>query len=92
MDWNVYVRFVLAFCSVLGLIALVAWFAKRYGIAGIKPPSRRQRRLSLLENLPLDGRRRLVLVRRDDKDHLLLIGGGTDLLIESIRPDLDELK
>ena len=30
----------------------------------------------------VDGRRRLVLVRRDNVEHLLLIGGPTDAVIE----------
>ncbi len=42
----------------------------------------RERRLAILETLPLDSRRRLVLIRRDGKQHLLLIGGQTDMMIE----------
>jgi hypothetical protein len=35
----------------------------------------------------VDQRRRLILVARDDTEHLLLVGGGADLVIESaIRP------
>jgi hypothetical protein len=33
--------------------------------------------------IALDGRRRLLLVRRDDVEHLLLIGGPADLVVES---------
>ena len=36
----------------------------------------------MLEVLAIDGKRRLVLVRRDDTEHLLLIGGEADLVIE----------
>ncbi|VEJ45457.1 flagellar biosynthetic protein FliO [Bartonella vinsonii] len=40
-------------------------------------------RLTLCETIALDRTRRLVLVRCDDKEHLLLIGGLTDVVVES---------
>ena len=44
-------------------------------------------RLGISEYLEVDKHRRLVLVRRDDVEHLVLIGGGHDLVVESvIRP------
>ncbi|MBK5910494.1 hypothetical protein CCR85_03175 [Rhodothalassium salexigens] len=42
---------------------------------------RSKRRLELVETLALDARRRLVLVRCDDRDHLLLLGGHTDQVV-----------
>jgi hypothetical protein len=46
-----------------------------------------QPRLAVLDAAPVDSHRRLVLVRRDDVEHLLLIGGNTDIVIEpGIRP------
>lgn len=44
-------------------------------------------RLAVAEFLEVDKNRRLVLVRRDDVEHLVLIGGGQDVVVESaIRP------
>jgi hypothetical protein len=44
-------------------------------------------RLAVTELLEVDKNRRLVLVRRDDVEHLVLIGGGQDVVVEaSIRP------
>jgi hypothetical protein len=44
-------------------------------------------RLGISEYLEVDKQRRLVLVRRDDVEHLVLIGGGQDVVIEAvIRP------
>lgn len=40
----------------------------------------------MVENAPVDGTRRLVLVRRDDTEHLLLVGTHGDLVIESNIP------
>lgn len=44
-------------------------------------------RLAVQDATPVDSHRRLVLVRRDDVEHLLLIGGNTDIVVEqNIRP------
>ncbi len=40
-------------------------------------------RLSVTEVQSVDARRKLVLVRRDDREHLILLNGDRDLLIES---------
>lgn len=65
---------------VIGLIALVAWLMRRFG-----PSMRMGRagRLGVVETIALDSRRRLVLVRRDKVEHLLLLGGSGDLVVES---------
>jgi len=44
---------------------------------------RPERRLSIVEHASVDGRRRLVLVRRDNVEHLIMTGGPVDVLIES---------
>jgi hypothetical protein len=50
--------------------------------------AQRERRLALIERAHLDGGRKLLLVRRDDVEHLLLIGGPIDLIVETgIRPE-----
>ena len=46
----------------------------------------RQPRLAVIDAASVDGSRRLVLVRRDNVEHLLLIGGPTDVVIE---PNID---
>lgn len=85
MDVDGYLRFILALVFVLALLGLVAVAARRLGL-GYRTPAQkgRTRRLSLVEIMPLDARRRLVLVQRDDVEHLVLIGGpGGDLLVEA---------
>ncbi|MFN3549507.1 MAG: hypothetical protein ACK4U0_18635 [Mesorhizobium sp.] len=42
----------------------------------------RRTRLAVLDAAAVDDRRRLVLVRRDDVEHLILIGGPTDVVVE----------
>ena len=48
----------------------------------------RTRRLAYIERTALEGGRKLLLVRRDDVEHLILIGGPIDLVVElGIRPE-----
>jgi hypothetical protein len=42
----------------------------------------RRTRLAVMDAAAVDNQRRLVLVRRDDVEHLILIGGPTDVVIE----------
>ena len=42
----------------------------------------RKKRLAVIDATPVDNRRRLVLVRRDNVEHLVLIGGMNDLVVE----------
>lgn len=69
--------------GVLIVLAIVYWLFRRLGggtfIAG---GIHRHRRLAILDAAAIDTRRRLVLVRRDDHEHLLLIGGATDIVVE----------
>ncbi len=43
----------------------------------------RQPRLGVVDAFSLDGQRQLVLVRRDNVEHLVMIGGPTDVVVES---------
>ena len=93
MEPGTYLRFVLALVFVLALIGLVAWLARRFGLAGaVALPRGRRRRLSVMESLAVDGKRRLVLVRRDNVEHLILLGTGPDIVVETgISPPPDTL-
>jgi flagellar protein FliO/FliZ len=86
MDWDIYLRSLLAFAVVVVLIGAAAWLGRRFGAGGSLPRGRRQRRLAILEVLPIDNRRRLVLVRRDAVEHLILIGGAADIIVERVGP------
>jgi flagellar protein FliO/FliZ len=78
-----YWRFVLALAAVVGLIFAVAWVVRRLGLAGrLVTVGGKRRRLAVVEVLPLDAKRRLVLLRRDGAEHLVLLGLGGDVVIE----------
>lgn len=82
MDYTTYIRFVVALVFVLALIGAATWLVRRLGLGARTPRGGgRVRRLALVEVLPVDSRRRLVLVRRDGDEHLLLIGGANDLVV-----------
>lgn len=77
-------RFFIAFLVVLALIGLTAWLVRRFGSnrLGAGGARGRQPRLAVIDAASVDGRRRLVLIRRDNIEHLLMIGGPTDVVIE----------
>ncbi len=78
-----YLRFLLALVVVLGLIALFAWIVRRFRLGGLAGPTMTSGRLAIVETLPIDGRQRLVLIRRDECENLVLIGQDQSLVIES---------
>jgi flagellar protein FliO/FliZ len=76
-------RFFIAFLVVLALIGLTAWLVRRFGANRLGNAARgRQPRLAVIDAATVDGRRRLVLIRRDNVEHLLMIGGPSDLVVE----------
>jgi hypothetical protein len=78
------VRFFLAFLIVLGLIGAAAWAVRRFGSARLGGAVRgRQPRLAVIDYASVDARRRLILVRRDNVEHLVMIGGPTDVVVEA---------
>ena len=83
-QWGAVVaQFLITVVIVFGLIGLVWWFVRRYsgvhfgGIGRGRVP-----RLAVVDMLAVDRRRKLVLVRRDNVEHLLLIGGPSDVVVE----------
>src|SRR5262249_5839995 len=77
-------RFFLAFLVVLGLIGGAAYLVRRFGADRLNTTAARGRqpRLAVIDAAPVDSRRRLVLIRRDNVEHLLLIGGPSDVVVE----------
>ena len=85
MNYSDYFRFLFALIFVIALIGLLALIARRAGFGyptAFKKPTH-ARRLQIIETASVDGRRRLVLVRRDNVEHLLLIGQNTETVVET---------
>lgn len=69
--------------ALLGVLAVLALLARGARLAGFAPAhgAGARRRLALQEVLALDARRRLLLVRCDGREMLLLTGGGQDAVV-----------
>jgi flagellar protein FliO/FliZ len=77
------VRFFVAFLIVLGVIGAIWWIVRRFGSGRLGAGTRgRQPRLAVIDYASVDNRRRLILVRRDNVEHLLMIGGPSDIVVE----------
>jgi flagellar protein FliO/FliZ len=89
LDW---MRMVFALIATLSLIAGAAYLARRFNLfeaGGVKGPERRMR---VRESLVLDARRRLVLVRCDAREHLLLLSPVGDVVVAGFDAPPEELK
>jgi hypothetical protein len=83
-----------AFLFVVALGALTMWafrtFFGRSSAHGFLRP--RERRLAVVETAQVDARRKLLLLRRDDTEILVMIGGPVDMVLETgikSRPHLE---
>lgn len=76
LDWA---RSLFALIATLGLILAVAYGARRLGM--LQAGSQTPKRMKVTESLMLDPRRRLVIVRCDDREHLILLGPGGDIVV-----------
>ena len=74
--WDVIVAALVVLAGVI--ILMVIWSALSRRVRG-----RHGQRLGISEYHEIDQMRRLVLVRRDDTEHLLLIGGPHDVVIDT---------
>ena len=72
------------FVALLVALLVILWLFRRiFGSAGSRIARSRQPRLGVIEAAVVDDTRRLVLVRRDNVEHLLMIGGPGDVVIET---------
>ena len=80
-----YLLAFLIFVGVLALIGGAAWLVRQFAgnRLGASTGRGRMPRLAVIDAAAVDGRRRLVLVRRDNIEHLLMIGGPSDIVVET---------
>jgi flagellar protein FliO/FliZ len=85
---SVPAKFILVFIVVAVVFGIGGYLWRRMTRVSLASGSRgRQPRLAVLDAASVDGRRQLVLIRRDNVEHLLLIGGPTDIVVE---PNIDK--
>ena len=82
MEFSTYLRFILVLVFVLGLVFLLAWVLRRFGYGGVVGKAQ-SRRLRVVETTLLGPKHRLVLIRRDDLEHLLVLGPNHEAVVET---------
>lgn len=93
MEYVNLLRFVVAFVFVIALIMVLAFIARRYGMKYLNSTGARVGRLGIEETLYLDSKHRMVLVRRDNVEHLLLLGQqGSHVIETNITPPVTHEK
>lgn len=86
LDLNTLILAAAAILFVIAIGALLVWafrtfFGGRGSSHGFLRP--RDRRLGVVETASVDQRRKLILIRRDDVEHLIMIGGPVDMVVET---------
>jgi hypothetical protein len=76
------------FFALLVLAVLAGLWVVRSSSSGQSPMGaffgpRPDKRLSVVEHASVDGRRKLMLIRRDNVEHLIMTGGPVDMVIET---------
>jgi flagellar protein FliO/FliZ len=77
------VKFIIVFMLILAILVPLLW--RRFSVGPLSPlgPRGRQPRLAVIDSAAVDVRRRLVLIKRDNVEHLLMIGGPVDIVVEA---------
>ena len=83
-----WLRLAMAFSVVLGLMGVLAFVLKYFGTRGFVLPGKaaRARRMQIVETMPVDTRRRFVIMRCDGQEHLLLLTAQGDIVVQANLP------
>mgnify|MGYP000571698104 CR=1 FL=1 len=99
MDAVNFFQYFAALLLVLGLLGGLALVLRRSGLAGLMPNFQRTgtlRRMEIAASVMLDARRRVVAVRVDEEEHIILLGMSGETVLdrrsapprfEPVRPD-----
>jgi len=68
---------------VLVLIVIGLWLLKLFTTAGQRLGRMNEKRLQVLETATVDGKRKVMIIRRDNVEHVIMTGGPQDLVIET---------
>jgi flagellar protein FliO/FliZ len=81
-DPTQYLRFAAALIFVLALLGAFAFAARAFGFLNMASRKPGERRISIIETMMLDARRRVVLVRLDDKEYLVLLSPSGEVVLD----------
>lgn len=94
MTYADYLKFFFALVFVLSLMGGLAFVMKRLGLGqfGVSRVSAKQKkRLQIIEILPLDAKRKAMIIQRDNTQHLILLSATGETVIETnIKPPKDQ--
>ena len=85
LSWLFFLVFIAALLVVGGLLVrgYLTTGSPTAGFTGVLFGPKPEKRLDVVDQANVDGRRRLVLIRRDDVEHLIMTGGPVDVVIET---------
>ncbi len=92
MDTIDIARFFFVFLFVMALMGGLWLILRKLGINGHIPviPAAK-RRLKIVEVLPIDPRRKAIILRRDGTEHLVILGASGETVVESgFSPETEE--
>lgn len=93
MDFVAVVRMLGALGVVLGMLAGALWVVRRYNIRlpGGMIRDEGGKRVALVDRTGIDARRSVALIRRDGREHLILLAPEGNMLIETaiLRDEID---
>lgn len=85
MELNEYTRFVIGLAGVIGLIWFIGYGLRRTGMdKRLRGVTGQNGRLGVVDVLYLDPKRKLTLVRADDREYLIFISGENAQLIDTM--------
>jgi len=83
MEMHDYIKFFAALIFVLCLMGGLSYVLKRFNLGGGGIISPSKKRLKIVEILPLEARRKAVLIACDDKEHLVILGASGETVVET---------
>ncbi len=85
-----FLRLIIALCVVLLLMGGLAFILKKLGFS-TNPTVKNsdKRRLKVVESIPLDARRRLVILQCDNTEHLVILGPNSEIVVAEDIPPVD---
>lgn len=85
LSWLLFIIFIAGLLVVGGLL-LRGYLTNGSPTSALTGPffaPKPEKRLEVTDQATIDGRRRLVLIRRDDVEHLIMTGGPVDVVVET---------
>ena len=82
MEIQTLMQMMAALAVVLALVVAAAWLMRRFGPVGAFIGKGGRKRLGIVEVTMLDAKSRLVLLRRDEVEHLVAVGPGGVVVVE----------